>query len=273
MIAAGAMHASWNALLKIRLEPFLAMTLINGAAGMLAVPIIFITGLPDPVSYPWLAASALLHTAYNLLLAQAYRLADMSLVYPVARGTAPLLTALFSVLLLGEPLKPLGALGILTLGAGIFTMSLRKASDSAHLDRKALLVAGLTAVMICGYSIADGSGARASGNVFAYMAAMFLLDGGAILLVAFFWRGWQGMKPMLGFALPGLAGGTLAFLAYSIAIWAMTKAPIPLVAATRESSVLFGAIIAVVFLKEPLRLNRIIAAGLILTGLVLIRLQ
>ena len=96
------MHASWNALLKIRLEPFLAMTLINGAAGMLALPIIFFTGLPDPASYKWLAASALLHTAYNLLLAQAYRLADMSLVYPVARGTWPLLSSLGAVALLAE---------------------------------------------------------------------------------------------------------------------------------------------------------------------------
>lgn len=273
VIAAGAMHASWNALLKIRLDPFLAMVLINACAGLIALPALYWFGWPAPPSYPWLAASAALHTAYNLLLAQAYRLADMSLVYPVARGSAPLLTAIFSVMLLSEPLSAVGAAGIAILGVGIFTMSMRRASDRAHLDRAALMVAGLTAVMICGYSITDGSGARASGNVFAYMAAMFILDGGIIMLVALVLRGPSGLKPMLGFAGPGIAGGTLAFSAYSIAVWAMTKAPIPLVAAVRETSVLFGAVIAVVFLKEPLRLNRIIAAVLIVTGLVLIRLQ
>lgn len=267
------MHAGWNALLKIRLEPFLAMVLINAAAGLIAVPALFWSGLPGPESYRWLAASAVLHTAYNLLLATAYRLADMSLVYPVARGSAPLMTALFSVLLLGEPLTALGAGGIAVLGLGIFTMSMRKPADSAHMDRKALLVAGLTAIMICGYTIADGTGARASGNVYGYIAAMFVLDGGCIMLYALATRGLAGLKPMVGFALPGMAGGTLACLSYSIAIWAMTKAPIPLVAAVRETSVLFGAAIAVIFLNEPLRLNRVIAAILIVAGLVMIRLQ
>ena len=267
------MHAGWNALLKIRLEPLLAVVLINAAAGLIAVPALFWFGLPAPSSYPWLAASAALHTAYNLLLANAYRLADMSLVYPVARGSAPLLTALFSVLLLGEPLTLLGATGIAVLGAGIFVMSMRKPADTAHLDRKALLFAGLTAVMICGYTLADGTGARASGNVYGYIAAMFVLDGGCIMLYALATRGMSGLKPILGFAGPGMAGGTLACLAYAIAIWAMTKAPIPLVAAVRETSVLFGAAIAVIFLKEPLRLNRVVAAVMIVAGLVMIRLQ
>jgi len=267
------MHAGWNALLKIRLEPFLAVVLINAAAGAIAVPMLMGFGLPAPASYPWLAASALLHTAYNLLLANAYRLADMSLVYPVARGSAPLLTALFSVMLLGEPLTALGAAGIAVLGLGIFTMSMRKPADTAHLDRKALIICGFTAIMICGYTIADGTGARASGNVYGYIAAMFVLDGGILALVALVARGPAGLKPILGFAGPGIAGGTIAFLAYAISIWAMTKAPIPLVAAVRETSVLFGAAIAVIFLKEPLRLNRVIAAGMIVAGLVMIRLQ
>lgn len=267
------MHAGWNALLKIRLEPFLAVVLINAAAGLIAVPMLLWFGLPAPASYPWLAASAALHTAYNLLLANAYRLADMSLVYPVARGSAPLLTALFSVALLGEPVTLLGAAGIATLGAGIFTMSIRSPAETAKMDRTALLLCGLTAVMICGYTIADGTGARVSGNVFAYIAAMFVLDGGILAFIALLWRGPKGLKPLIGFAGPGIAGGALACLAYAIAIWAMTKAPIPLVAAVRETSVLFGAVIAVVFLKEPLRLNRMVAACLIMAGLVMIRLQ
>ncbi|HUN10916.1 MAG TPA: EamA family transporter [Rhabdaerophilum sp.] len=273
MIAAGAMHAGWNALIKIRLEPLLAVTLINATAAVVALPALIGFGWPGPESYPWLAASALLHTGYNLLLASAYRIADMSLVYPVARGTAPLLTALFSVVILKEPVDWLGALGIAVLGLGIFAMSIRSAAETANMDRKALLLAGATAIMICGYTIADGTGARASGNTVGYVAAMFLLDGLGISLIALKLRGLGGLRAMLGFAGPGIAGGTMACLAYAIAIWAMTVAPIPLVAAVRETSVLFAAVIAIVFLKEPLRANRLLGAALIVAGLAMIRLQ
>ncbi len=267
------MHAGWNALIKIRLEPLLAVTLINATAGVVCLPILFWSGWPGPESYPWLAGSAILHTGYNFLLASAYRIADMSLVYPVARGTAPLLTALFSIVILKEPVGALGALGIAVLGFGIFAMSIRSPSETAKMDRKALLMAGATAIMICGYTIADGTGARISGNTAGYVAAMFMFDGLFITLIALRLRGREGIKAMIGFAGPGIAGGTMACLAYAIAIWAMTVAPIPLVAAVRETSVLFAAVIAVVVLKEPLRLNRLLGAGLIVAGLVMIRLQ
>lgn len=267
------MHAGWNALIKVRLEPLLAVTLINATAAMIAVPVLIWFGWPGQESYIWLAGSAALHLAYNILLANAYRIADMSLVYPVARGSAPLLTALFSTLILHEPLGSVGALGIAVLGLGIFTMSIRNPAETAHMDRKALLIAGATAIMICGYTIADGTGARLSGNTPGYIAAMFLLDGIGIVVFAVARRGTSCLKPMLGFALPGLAGGTLACLSYAIAIWAMTQAPIPLVAAVRETSVLFAALIAVFLLKEPLRANRVWGAALIVAGLAMIRLQ
>lgn len=273
MVAAGAMHAGWNALIKIRLEPLLAVTLINATAAVVCLPALVWFGWPGPESYSWLAASAVLHTGYNFLLASAYRIADMSLVYPVARGTAPLLTALFSILILKEPVGWLGAAGIAVLGLGIFSMSIRSPAVTATMDRKALLLAGATAIMICGYTIADGTGARVSGNTAGYVAAMFLFDGLFITLIALWLRGREGLKAMAGFAGPGIAGGTMACLAYAIAIWAMTVAPIPLVAAVRETSVLFAAVIAVVVLKEPLRANRLLGAGLIVAGLVMIRLQ
>ncbi len=273
VIAAAALHAGWNALLKIRLDPFLAMVLINGAGGVIGIPILMITGWPNFASLLWLIASTILHLGYYFALTAAYRRADMSQVYPIARGSAPLLTGLFSVLLLGEPLSLLGGAGIALLGFGIFVMSLRSAKDAAHMDRKALLYAGLTAITICGYTLTDGAGARASGNPHAYTAALFVMDGACLSLVALWMRGLSGLRPLLGFIGPGFAGGAMSCGAYGIAIWAMTVAPIPLVAAVRETSVLFGAAIAVIFLKEPLRANRIIAALLILGGLAMIRLQ
>ena len=247
------------------------MVLINAAGGLIGLPFLIYFGWPQSESWPWLGASTVLHLAYYFALTGAYKRADMGQVYPIARGSAPLLTGLFSVLWLGEPMAPTGMAGIVILGLGIFTMSFKSAVDNAPMDRKALLFAAITAVCICGYTLAAGAGARLSGNAHAYTAALFVLDAGCFTVVAILLRGFYQLKPILSYALPGLLGGAMSCAAYGIAIWAMTVAPIPLVAAVRETSVLFGAVIAVVFLKEPLKANRLIAAGLIVSGLILIR--
>lgn len=260
-------------MLKVALEPLEAMVLINGAAAIVALPFLFWTGLPRLESLWWLAASIVIHLGYYFALAEAYRRADMSQVYPVARGSAPLLTGLTSVWVLGEPVTLFGGIGIALLALGIVVMSMKSARDATHMDRKALLFAGLTAVTICGYTLSDGTGARVSGDPHAYSAALFVVDGIVLTLFALTVKGWRWFRPMLNFKAAGVAGGAMSCGAYSIAIWAMTVAPIPLVAAVRETSVLFGAVIAVVILKEPLRANRIAAALLIVAGLVMIRLQ
>jgi drug/metabolite transporter (DMT)-like permease len=273
VLAAAALHAGWNAILKVKLEPFLAMVLINLAGSLVALPFVLITGFPRAEAWPWLIASVLVHVAYYIALTSAYERADMGQVYPVARGSAPLLTAVVSIAFLGEPVSWIGMAGIALLGCGIFVMSMKSTSDAAHMDRKALLYAGLTAVTICLYTISDGKGARISGDPAAYIVALFIFDGLFFTAIAWWMRGTAGLRPILGFIGPGLAGGTMSVGAYGIATWAMTVAPIPLVAAVRETSVLFAAAIAVIILKEPLRMNRVVAAGLILAGLVLIRLQ
>ena len=249
------------------------MVLINAAGGLVMVPVLLHTGWPRAEAWPWLVASVIVHLGYYFALTGAYARADMSQVYPVARGSAPLMTALLSIFILGEPVTGQGAAGIGLLALGIFVMSMKSARDAAHMDRKALIYAGFAAVTITAYTITDGSGARASGDALAYSAALFVIDGLVFTGIALWLRGPEGLKPVLDFAGPGLLGGAMSSGAYAIAIWAMTVAPIPLVAAVRETSVLFGAAIAVLFLKEPLRANRIVAAGLIMAGLVLIRLQ
>jgi drug/metabolite transporter (DMT)-like permease len=249
------------------------MVLINLAAGLVALPFLFVTGFPRAEAWPWLATSVVIHIGYYIALTRAYERADMGQVYPIARGSAPLMTAAVGIVVLGEPVSALGAMGIVTLGCGIFVMSMKSAKDAVRMDRKALLYAGLTAVTICLYTLSDGQGARVSRDPVAYVVALFVLEGFVFTVIALFMRGWSGLKPIAGFIGPGLAGGAMSAGAYGIAIWAMTVAPIPLVAAVRETSVLFAAVIAVVFLKEPLRMNRVVAAGLILAGLVLIRLQ
>ena len=258
-------------MLKIRLEPFLTMVLINAAGGAIGLPFLIYWGWPASESYPSLLASTLLHLGYYLALTGAYKRADMGQVYPVARGSAPLMTSLFASIFLAEPLTSNSIIGIALLGLGIFTMAFNFKSDGQKMDRQALLYAILTAICICGYTIADGTGARLSGNPHAYTAALFVLDGFSFTIFAFLLRGFDNLKPIFKYALPGLLGGAMSCAAYGIAIWAMTVAPIPLVAAVRETSVLFGAAIAVIFLNEPLKTSRIVAAILIVCGLTVIR--
>ena len=268
VLCAAFLHAGWNAVLKIRIEPLLAIGLVNASAGVFGLMLMSQTGFPIAASWPWLGASAVLHLLYALALTKAYERADMGLVYPIARGSAPLLTTAGSLLFVGDRLAPLAVAGVATLAAGIALLAVR---GRRGLDGAAVNYALLTAVTISLYTLADGMGARAAGDPHAYISAVFVLDG-LICVAAIVWlRGPAGMRPMLTSIGPGLAGGAMAFGAYWIAVWAMTQAPIALVAAVRETSVLFATVIAVVVLREPLLPHRVVSAGLIVGGLILIR--
>ena len=273
VLLAAACHAGWNALIKFGLEPFTTTALITVAAGIVAIPLVPVFGLPSAAAWPWVAASVVLHLGYYIGLTEAYRTGDMGQVYPIARGSAPLMTAVVSTSVLGEHVGLLGWLGIVVLAFGIFMMSLRGGRNIAKMDRRAVGFALFTAVTICGYSIVDGTGARISGNAHAYTVALFICDGLSMAVFAYARRGSTISDALLRNWKPAFAGGALSLIAYWIAIWAMTVAPIAMVAALRETSVLFGAAIAVVFLKEPLRATRVAAAVLIVLGLALIRLS
>jgi drug/metabolite transporter (DMT)-like permease len=272
VLAAAAMHAGWNAFVKLRLEPILAMTMISLTAGLFALPALAVTGLPRAEAWPWLVASLLFHLGYYIGLAEAYRRAEMSQIYPLARGSAPLMTTVIGVVFLGERLAPLQLGAVALLGSGIMLISLLGRRRGSRFDQAAIGYAALAAIMICGYTIVDGLGARAAGDPHAYSATLFVIDAVPLTVYVALRRGrsaWAAMKP---FWLQGSAGGALALGAYWIAIWAMTVAPIPLVAALRESSVLFAAAIAYLWLKEPLQPSRLLACCLIVLSLVLMRI-
>jgi drug/metabolite transporter (DMT)-like permease len=273
VLVAAACHASWNALIKIRLDPFLAIVLISALAGIVALPLLFVVPVPPAAAWPWLIASVVTHVGYYIGLSSAYRLGDMGQVYPIARGTAPLMTAAGGALLVGENFSLIGWAGIIGLTSGVFLLSMRASGDLAHLNRRAVGFALFTAVTICCYSLVDGIGARTAGNAHSYALWLFVIDGAFITGIAVAWRGTGSIGEMARYWKSGLIGGVLSLVAYWIVIWAMTVAPIALVAALRETSVLFGAAIAVIFLKEPVRPLRIAAAVLIVIGIALIRLQ
>jgi drug/metabolite transporter (DMT)-like permease len=272
VLLAAACHAGWNAAIKRGADPLATTVSISIGAALLGLALMPFAGLPAAAAWPWVAASVLIHLAYFAALIESYRTGDMGQVYPIARGAAPLMTASVTAALLGERIGWLGWCGVVLLATGVLLMALRGGRTLARLDRRAVGFALFTAVTICGYSVVDGIGARLSGNANAYSLALFVGIGPVMAAYALVRSSGTAIMIMRRQPLVGLAGGALQLGSYAVAVWAMTVAPIALVAALRETSVLFGAVIAVALLKEPLRASRIGAAMLIVTGLALIRL-
>lgn len=273
VLFAALCHAGWNAAVKRGLDPLATTILMSIGAALVGVVMLAFTGLPATAAWPWVIASVLIHLVYFAALIESYAAGDMGLVYPLARGSAPLMTATAAAVLLEEHLGLLGWVGIAVLAAGVLLLSLRGRRDLAHLDRRAIFFALLTAVTICAYTLVDGIGARVAGSAHAYTAAMFAGIGVVMALYALARRGAGIFALMAQHWKLGAGGGVMQVTSYGIAIWAMTVAPIALVGALRETSVLFGTILAVVFLKEPLLMPRVMAALMIVCGLVMIRLS
>ena len=273
VLFAAACHAGWNALIKVGLDPLSTTTLISLGAGLVALAFVPLVGVPAWAAWPWLIASVLVHLFYFASLIESYRTGDLGQVYPIARGSAPLMTATVTTLFVGEKLSLIGWGGIVALVVGVLLLSARVGRELAMVDRRAIGFAFFTALTVCGYSVVDGIGARLSGNANAYSLSLFVGIAVAMLPYALFRDGRDVIPAMQRFWCRGLVGGALQLLSYGIAIWGMTVAPIAIVATLRETSVLFGAIIAVVVLKEPLRTARVLAACLIVCGLIMIRVQ
>ena len=274
VLFAAACHAAWNASIKRTIDPLATTVLIALGAGAVALVFVPLAGIPAPASWPWLIASIVIHLFYFAGLIESYRAGDLGQVYPIARGSAPLMTGVVTTFYVGEQLGMYGWGGIVLLALGVLLLSLRGGRDIATLNKRAVGAALFTAVTICLYSVVDGIGARAAGPGLAnaYSCLLFVGIAPVVLGYALVRRGWAVVPAMTPHWKIGLGGGVMAVISYSIAIWAMTVAPIAIVAALRETSVLFGALIAVLFLGEPLRAARVIAALMIVAGLVLLRL-
>lgn len=272
VLVAAACHAGWNALLKLDLEPLTATTLVAVASGLVALPVVAIHGVPDVAAWPYLAASVGIHTGYYLSLAQAYRTGDLGQVYPIARGTAPLMTALLSAFVLGEFLSLTAWAGVAMLGCGILLLAVHGGRKLKPFDARGVGFALLTSLTITTYSIVDGTGARVAGAPVLYTAWLFVLSAVVMAVIGVWLRGPQLKPAFAKSGLLALAGAALSVLAYVIAIWAMTRAPIAVVAALRETSVLFAALFSTLLLREPVLPARIVAAGIVLSGALLLRL-
>ncbi|OEC37368.1 Uncharacterized membrane protein [Pseudomonas cuatrocienegasensis] len=271
VIAAAALHAGWNALLKIGLDRFLTATLIQIGAGLVALCGLPLVAMPAAAAWPWIALSALLHIGYNVFLSRAYQYGDLGQVYPIARGSSPLFVALLSLLLLHDSLGTGQWLGLLTLVLGIWLMAMRGGHGKAP-PPALLFCALMTALFIAGYTLSDALGARANGDALSYSLWLFAVNGVVMGVVLAVTRGPRAFLQLGGHWRGGLAGGAMSMAAYSIVIWAMTQAPVALVSALRETSVLFAVLLGAVLLKEPLRPIRLIACAVITASVVLMKL-
>ena len=273
VLLAALVHAGWSAVAKSagRGDPMIATSAIAVGGAVLALPLLTVTGLPAPASHPHVIASGVIHVLYFLLVGLAYRAADYSAVYPITRGSAPLATSLLAFAVLGETMPPLAWVGVILLSAGILGLG-SDALRQGGLTARALAIAGLNVAVIVGYTLVDGAGTRASGNAPGYVLAMMALTGLLLLPVVLAWLGAAAGRAMLVRWRIGLIGGAMVSLSYGTALWAMTRAPIGMVAALRETSVLFAAAIAALFLRERFGPVRWVCAGVILAGMVAMRL-
>lgn len=271
ILFAALLHASWNAVIKGGSNKLFetGLNCFGGGVGVLfVVPFL---PLPAPDSLIFLAGSCSVHIAYYLCIAVAYRTVDMSFAYTIMRGTAPLLTSI-AMLLFGHNLSWAGWLGILCLCSGVLVLTRENVRNGRFNISGALAAVG-TAVVIMGYTLFDGYGARASGNPISYVCWLYVINTfpiNIILLlkqrksyIPYFRQRWK----------VGLFGGLCSLGSYGVALWAMTKAPIAMVAALRETSVIFGMLLAIFFLGEKFSPVKLLAVVLVATGIIIMRLQ
>ncbi|EJD6672520.1 MULTISPECIES: EamA family transporter [Providencia] len=266
-------HATWNALVKFGSDRFFGLVMISFFSGVLTIPAILWLGLPSPEAIHWLALSVLFHIGYTYFLSQAYTYGDLGQIYPISRGSAPLITALLSALLFNELIPLMGFIGILLIISGVVLIAFAGKKFTLNINGKALTFALCTAFFTACYTLSDGYGSRSSEDPVVYTLWLFLLNGVVLIVPGIIKYRRRLLSGVQQYWRSGLLGGLMQLISYGIAIWAMSQAPIVVVAAIRETSVLFAMFLSIVFLKEKFNMMRVIACVVILFGVLLAKLS
>ncbi|MEM9130363.1 MAG: DMT family transporter [Pseudomonadota bacterium] len=270
VLFAAVLHAGWNSVVKIGLDRKATIVLLAMVQALGALPLLPFVLAPAREAWGWIIIAALLHTGYKIFLVEAYARADLSQVYPLARGAAPVLVALFAFLVLGESTDHVTALSLAVISGGICLIALDGKGGKA-LKGSALFFAIGTAAFTASYTLVDGFGARLAGTASGFILWMVIGDAIGMLV---YWRlsvGSHRFGDLSSAWVTGALGGAMSLGSYWIAVWAFTKAPIAAVAALRESSILFAILIARFVLKEKIGSWRWLSAGIIATGVILIK--
>lgn len=271
VICAALFHACWNALVKSGDDKWLNMTGIVMGHIPIAILCLFFVPVPNIAAFPYFLASIIFHTGYQVFLLNAYRMGDFTQVYPIARGSAPLIVALISMGFLGVVLLPLHILAIVLIAAGIISIAFTRKADGLR-NPKAGGMALMTGIFIASYSLTDGMGARAAETSLGYYAWLAIANA----FVFGIYLALKRRQVLLDLPRKGKKvfwlGGTASFIAYALVTWAFTQAPIALVTALRETSIFFALFIGVFVLKEPLNLTKVFSTMMTMIGVLLIKL-
>jgi drug/metabolite transporter (DMT)-like permease len=268
VLSGALLHATWNAIVKSAHDKFLTTIMVTAAAALIAAVLLPFLRLPERASWPYIGDSMVLQVVYFVLVARTYRIADMSLTYPLMRGTAPFLVALVTVFRLGDSLSLTEWCGVIGICVGVFSMTL---SSNLH-QPKGIYLALLNALVIAAYTLVDGIGVRLSGAAASYTLSIFLLTGIPFTVWALAARSSSFVPYVMRHWRLGIAGGMGATASYALALWAMTVAPVAVVAALRETSILFATLIAGFILKERVGVRRIIPVCIIAASAAALRL-
>ncbi|WNI24323.1 EamA family transporter [Streptomyces sp. ITFR-16] len=268
VLTAAFTHAGWNAIAHAIKDQLVSFTLISGGGLLIGAAAALFVPFPAADAWPYLFVSAALHVAYMLLLMRSFTLGDFGQMYPIARGTAPLVVTVLAAVFVGEVPDGWATAGVAVASAGLVGLALWGIRGAGKRPQwPAILAALATGLAIAGYTTVDGVGVRASGSSLGYIAWLMILEGVAIPLYALHRRRTALPAQLRPYAVRGLLGAALSVTAYGLVLWAQTRAALAPVAALRESSIIVGAAIGTVFFKERFGAPRIAAAGLMVVGI------
>jgi len=263
-------HATWNALIKIESDRLVAMALLNLACAVCAVPFVIWGGVLRLEVVPWVLVSGALHTIYFLMLIAAYRVGDLSHVYPIARGSSPLLVAVVASVFIGERLPTIGIFAVILISIGIISLTVLARNTHAIWGR-ATLWAMASGVMISIYTVIDGAAVRLNGDVLPFAGWLFIAGAVPMSGIAIATRGRLIVQLTRTQWRNGLGAGFLAFSSYALVLWGMSRAPVAYVSALREVSVIVAAVIGTRLMGEPFGRGRVAAASVVALGAVLLQ--
>lgn len=272
VLAAAVIHASWNAIAHGIDDKAVSFTLMGAGGALCCVPVVLYAPLPYAASWPYLIASVVVHIAYIVLLMQSYRLGDFGQVYPLARGTSPLVVTVLAALFIGEMPRPAQVAGVLAISAGLLSLVVVGRGHGTG-DRRAFAAAVATGLAIAAYTTIDGAGVRLSGTPLGYTGWLILLESPAIPLYTLARRRRVLLAQLRPVWALGLAGGALSLLAYGLVLWAQTRGAIGPIAALRETSIIVGAVIGTLCFHERFGLPRIVATVLVAAGIVVLNIS
>lgn len=270
VLVASACHAAWNALMKTSGDAVIQMMVINVVGALVGLAMVVMFGLPDLACWPYLLASVIVHQFYYAALILGYRHGELSDVYPIARGIAPLLVAGGAFIYAGEALRPGEIAAVFIISAGILSLGLTRQWTTG--SKRALTYALLTGLTIAIYTVTDGMGGRTSGNVLAYIGLLFAIEGVPITGFILIRRRGHVLESLAPIWRTGVIGGLLAICAYGIVIWAMSTSYMTFVSALRETSVVLAALIGTFVLKESFGKRRLTGVCVVVCGVIWLHL-